>query len=502
MLVANWSALPSFRSLRVNINRYDHWGTTMISYAVKAAFFGLSISGLVSCWVVLMILSRIVASYFITTTYAISITVLQVSFCMGMIYEMTPNAMPLQFCRAQAILLSLGSFMTTGVLIWFTLAVANTVFRRNFDKGAPKSTLEYRHASLIWIVCFPVVATSVLTAVVIKLDAVKPIGDGLNCDMNSPVWVRFLGYAGISIVAAFPAFIIASATAYRLVKTHLASSSQHGDEQQQVHSAARSGTAAPTTKVPHYNLARTRLSSTNGEASISVYGSNFAIPASPAGKGNLSMTSSPEVRFSHIPPVSPIFKAGRAFSIQSYSELHDDASFYGDRNRPISPASVKPYHRPAERRPVPNLTQSERDAFSEAGYDMTPRDRSSYPLDEEMVDKAMLEEDLQPTAPPVTRSLTPSRKDANTKGIQGPPMNVMPAIWRLMFFQISFFGIEMLAALSTLIDVAGHRSPPMEIGTHHVALILAAWGPLIVFGHLPAVRQYISSCWFSWEKSK
>lgn len=67
----------------------------------------------------------------------------------------------------------------------------------------------------------------------------------------------------------------------------------------------------------------------------------------------------------------------------------------------------------------------------------------------------------------------------------------------------------MLAALSTLIDVIKQSSEPTPLGTQHFALLLAAWGPLsmfiplcssnrkahtrlVIFGHLPGVRAYIT----------
>ncbi|KAH7883421.1 hypothetical protein F5I97DRAFT_242028 [Phlebopus sp. FC_14] len=67
--------------------------------------------------------------------------------------------------------------------------------------------------------------------------------------------------------------------------------------------------------------------------------------------------------------------------------------------------------------------------------------------------------------------------------------SLAPAIWRLLLFQMAFFSIEILSSISTIVDVARHRTTPSPFGTQHVALILDAWGPLIVFGQLPAIRQ-------------
>ncbi|KAN0085942.1 hypothetical protein V8E55_007076 [Tylopilus felleus] len=69
--------------------------------------------------------------------------------------------------------------------------------------------------------------------------------------------------------------------------------------------------------------------------------------------------------------------------------------------------------------------------------------------------------------------------------------NLAPAIWRLIAFQMAFFVVQCLAALSTVIDVARHRPTPTPFGSQHVALILVGWGPAFFFGHLPAVRRQL-----------
>jgi hypothetical protein len=42
--------------------------------------------------------------------------------------------------------------------------------------------------------------------------------------------------------------------------------------------------------------------------------------------------------------------------------------------------------------------------------------------------------------------------------------------------------VQLLAAMSTIIDVATHRKTPTPFGTQHVALLLTVWGPVILFG--------------------
>lgn len=54
------------------------------------------------------------------------------------------------------------------------------------------------------------------------------------------------------------------------------------------------------------------------------------------------------------------------------------------------------------------------------------------------------------------------------------------ALCRLVLFQILFFVVQLLASLSSILDVVHGRITPF--GTQHIALLLAAWGPLIIFG--------------------
>ncbi|KAA1473661.1 hypothetical protein DENSPDRAFT_882209 [Dentipellis sp. KUC8613] len=80
-------------------------------------------------------------------------------------------------------------------------------------------------------------------------------------------------------------------------------------------------------------------------------------------------------------------------------------------------------------------------------------------------------------------------KRFSRQSMRSSPRSVLyPAIWRIVTFQIAFLLTIALAALSTLIDLIRNR-PPTAFGTQHVALVLAAWGPGIVFGHLPGVRR-------------
>ncbi|KAE9397718.1 hypothetical protein BT96DRAFT_63314 [Gymnopus androsaceus JB14] len=74
---------------------------------------------------------------------------------------------------------------------------------------------------------------------------------------------------------------------------------------------------------------------------------------------------------------------------------------------------------------------------------------------------------------------TPIQVHMNTNSASS---TIRSAIWRIIIFQLSFTLILVLASISTLIDVIAHHTQPTPFGTQHVALLLAAWGPVIVFG--------------------
>ncbi|OCH93346.1 hypothetical protein OBBRIDRAFT_790374 [Obba rivulosa] len=68
---------------------------------------------------------------------------------------------------------------------------------------------------------------------------------------------------------------------------------------------------------------------------------------------------------------------------------------------------------------------------------------------------------------------------------QSPPAHNSSKVWRILFFQLLSSVTQILASLSSLIDIIMHRDTPTPFGTQHVALLLAAWAPCIAFGVHP-----------------
>ncbi|KAH9477957.1 hypothetical protein JR316_0010190 [Psilocybe cubensis] len=71
--------------------------------------------------------------------------------------------------------------------------------------------------------------------------------------------------------------------------------------------------------------------------------------------------------------------------------------------------------------------------------------------------------------------------------------SLAPAIRWLISFQILFIFVQLLATLSVIVDLALRRAEPTPFGTHYVALLLAAWGPVFIFGRCSVyISQFLT----------
>ncbi|OSX63469.1 hypothetical protein POSPLADRAFT_1065711 [Postia placenta MAD-698-R-SB12] len=69
------------------------------------------------------------------------------------------------------------------------------------------------------------------------------------------------------------------------------------------------------------------------------------------------------------------------------------------------------------------------------------------------------------------------------------PAHESTVVWRVLFFQLLLSGTQILASISSLVDMFASRGVPTPFGTQHVALLLAAWAPVLAFGILPWRRK-------------
>ncbi|KAF9239296.1 hypothetical protein BU15DRAFT_46861 [Melanogaster broomeanus] len=402
----------------------------MLPFALKAAWFCISLTGIPACWLVLMIFSRAIGSHWGSVLYSVFATILQGVFCLGMIYDMNPFQMPKAFCMAQTIIIYYCAWSLTGICAAFTFATTSSVLWPSTMIRSASSTLAWHNRYYYPILIFPLVCLSVTVPVLLKLDAIQPTDD-MHCDASHPVAARFLGYAGLSVLPTIPCFFMSAAAAYRVLQMHLHNQRSEG--------LFRHGTTPSHSRSP--------LSSERHVATV-----EFASP--------VHTTTTP------LDPETPYSSESQKTSLPS--------TYLDDTDEMENPS---PHVLPSPTNAVPHKLLTRWEVIPTTGNsdEFNPRrPMSSVPLSCKF-------------RIPVPRVRSSSRFAARPS----QPTNLAPAIWRLLLFQMAFAITQCLAALSTIMDVSQHRTTPTPFGTQHVALVLVGWGPAVVFGHLPVVRRQL-----------
>ncbi|TFK98499.1 hypothetical protein BDV98DRAFT_205686 [Pterulicium gracile] len=191
----------------------------MIPFAIKVLWFVLSITGMITCWVVLVRFGMAVKWMTGPLVYCVAATLLNGAFLLGMIWRMDPFAMPPAFCHAQIYIISLGSFLLTGCCA--VCSVVTTRIVTEYSKGRtqmPSEFCRWRHIYLLPLIIFPCVASAVQITLSVRYDAIKP-SDDLHCDATSPISFRFLGYAGVPHLLTIPCLYYSLISIIRFVRT-------------------------------------------------------------------------------------------------------------------------------------------------------------------------------------------------------------------------------------------------------------------------------------------
>ncbi|KAG2120471.1 uncharacterized protein F5147DRAFT_562678 [Suillus discolor] len=353
---------------------------------------------------------------------------------------MNPYDMPPAFCKAQTFIIYYSALSVTGVCAAFTMATTRAVVWPSSVIMTASSTLVWRNQYLLPIVVFPLGALGVAIPVLLSLHAIQPTDD-LHCDATHPIWGRFLGYAGISMILTIPCFFLSAAAARYVFKVHT------------VHRELFKFTAPPS----HY-LSAAEIREVNiTEPSEQKNGPLPAIPDSDVSLKSADFRNRNHLMDDHLP---------RRDMMPRVDEMDNAAAMSNEVYPPraeFSPSSLSTSTRTSPKR------LSETSQWDESQI-RDQRACIAVPVEECTMTLPISSESLLRLVPWCTQSLA-------------------PAIWRLILFQMAFFITQFLAALSTIIDVASHRQYPSPFGTQHVALVLVGWGPSIVFGHLPAVRR-------------
>ncbi|CAA7268443.1 unnamed protein product [Cyclocybe aegerita] len=508
----------------------------MLPFGLKIAWFILSLTGLFACWIVLWAFGRAVDARWGPVLYCVGNTMLQGIFCLGMIYKMDPYRMPRSFCIAQTIIISFGGVLIAGVALAFSLATSMTVLKpKTWSDG--RSALKWRNLYGIPIVMLPVVATAIHIALIFKFDAVQP-ADDLHCDTNDPLWIRFLGYAGVPFLLSLPSFYLAVRSIMRVIKTnqHLqrarsdsddvftsAPQSRSGSTRKKKFSltprSLRSASGSKSATTPHRGpisqdladpvplsrrfhlpFGRPSTSTAGGQDKVvrteTVVGdhesSQFSIPAGNSADDLSSRVSGsfPTFAGASAPGIEERNRDGDRVielsnvNVVTTSESRGSASA-SEADVVDGNGSVKPDWHGVEvivhggAGSVSDL----RDEDGEKGWNQDKLHlRSESDIGKE--DFILAEGFNGPYSPrPASMGGLPYRKQRR----QIP--SLAPAVWRIILFQIAFASVQLLSCISTFVDVVKRRPTPTPLGTQHFALLLAAWGPVVFFGHLPAVRR-------------
>ncbi|KAH7882373.1 hypothetical protein F5I97DRAFT_1909772 [Phlebopus sp. FC_14] len=421
-------------------------GHLMLPFALKAVWFVLSFTGIIACWIVLTIFSRAIGSTWGPMLYSIFATILQGMFCLGMIYEMDPYQMPETFCIAQTFIIYYAAYSLTGVCAAFTFATAGSVLWPCSTVTSATSALAWHPRYLLPIVVFPLACFAIAVPILLELDAIQP-SDDLHCDVSNPVWGRFLGYAGLSNFLSIPCFFLSAAAAFRVFHMHLDQQRtgifKHAINQSHSHSHLQSSNDG-TTSTPH-----------------------FTAPISPPGP-----------LFTASSDADPETDTGQLRTEQR-ERTHRDLPRLITDNEGLSGSQSHVFTSPVSASPLSSPHVSKRHSVA----------MEKGPNDVEALSPRLA------TGTMFSPSATGRSRRSSTRHMK---TSLAPAVWRLILFQMAFFSIQLLAALSTIIDVAKHHSTPTPFGTQHVALVLVGWGPSVVFGHLPAVRRRL----MFWRRSE
>ncbi|KIY70862.1 hypothetical protein CYLTODRAFT_451356 [Cylindrobasidium torrendii FP15055 ss-10] len=438
----------------------------MVQLGLGVTFLVLSLTGLVSCWAVCIAFARATGSRWAVYTYLFGSTVLQLAFSLGAVWKMDTYRMPKGFCTTQTLLISISTYIVTGVCAAFTLATNNTIKRPKYwsNPNLSGSTLQWKNYYIFPTVVFPAGATIVYTTVVLKLGASGPSRD-MHCDAVNPLWVRLLGYAGLPLLLAIPSLLL---SVYSLIKTiritkHIKRS--RSDEMECMPRRSR--------MPPEPTSAISRI--WNSGCRWGPHASNDEMRMPPRHK----FVSTRDSASSDLPD----FAQARPPSVP---QLQPDFSAVVCRDSDSTHNTVDCTD--SDRDDVSSLVWAAPDVMIQSTPEADPDDNTLPEKDAESsftnIDDSD-DEDMFGTK----RMRSVSSAMPVTRKRRHPPEFLPPAVWRILIFQITFSLVAILAAVSPVIELCLGWDQPSALGTQSFALVLVAWGPAIVFLPLPAVRQ-------------
>lgn len=490
----------------------------MIPYALKIAFLAVGIAGTVLGWIVLIAFSKSLNSWWAPMVFGASVTLVQLTFALGNIWNMDPSKMPEAFCLAQVASFTFFAVALSSICAVFSLITAFSVLRpRMIGRFDSRTPLHWRPVYIIPMLAWPG-AVTLVQAVLISGSKrnIVWVTNGMHCDVLEPIWLRFIGYSGAPLVLAIPSFLATVMAIWKMSTMHRAHQSlsrQLGSRTILRHPRGSGAdgtirTARLKRKRPSMLSVSTPVTSASVEAAVSqAFSSTRFQDSLTRTKGSSPLDDAPD---SPMSATFPIFSASPAAK-EMMNEDVDNVTLVGSgwRGTPahlspkLSRAESPPYlstpsdgfpdiesqvsHGPIEFTDpfIPKRSHSHTSSITALQPVLTvPRHTHLPPL---MIPRKY--SDFGPAPASAVSGVGTPYTASRSKAPAVEP-TLYSGIWRLLLFEVVYIiGCILLAFTTIQVWVLDVPAPPF--GTEAVVLVLIGWGSVFVFGHSPGVIRVV-----------
>ncbi|KZP27975.1 hypothetical protein FIBSPDRAFT_948205 [Athelia psychrophila] len=157
----------------------------MLEHSVKLAWVILCTLGAIFTWPVLWALAKVTGCWWIPITFGSALSIMVLSFDLGLIWNLNPSEFPVSFCLAQMFIINISVFVICGVMTaWYYAALSAAVWPSTNERA-----LRWRPSFTFLIVVLPIISTTLQMAFAIHYNAYKQLGyEGTFCDVTEPLW--------------------------------------------------------------------------------------------------------------------------------------------------------------------------------------------------------------------------------------------------------------------------------------------------------------------------
>ncbi|KAH8830432.1 hypothetical protein DL96DRAFT_942522 [Flagelloscypha sp. PMI_526] len=451
-----------------------------LPFAVKAVFCALSLSGWISSAIVLKAFSMVIQCTWAPLLYFLGSTFLHLPFSLGMVWLMDPTRFPIAFCYAQALTMSTGAFFIAGIATSWSIGTYRYVIRPREWNDDLSSVLKWRKIYAIPVLVVPALCSAVHILVIFTLDSVRQY-DGMGCDVNHPLWLRFFGYAGMTLLIALPGLLFSVMAVVRVRKIQ-----SHINRSRAPDSSSQTGRPSQC----FFGVRAKAVRKKSAKRAITIH-DDFESSSTMA-----SEVSEGFPTFANPPPDDPPHIVALGGSMDFELSAQTLATIAPEQN-PTHPADsgVEVDERVSKTPDSMWIIEDEANRSS-----TTCRGKSDGQTDEENPDPRISSDraHIRPNPPwnckhcVFSLTLTHITQGTSSKEARKPPLpSLASAVWQIMCFQILIVFEAVLISISTIVDVAKQKDPPSAFGTQQIGLILEGWGPFLLFVAVPEIRTQV-----------